>query len=64
MTRIYKIDYPWIDTPPKGAFFVPTLQLEKVKAEGLTVAIHKGVLGKASFGVVKGKLGVIFTRVR
>lgn len=56
--------YPWKATPPQGVFFVPTLKLEEIKQEGLTAALHYGMMGKAEMGVMFGKLGVRFTRVR
>ncbi len=56
--------YPWVNTPVKGAFFVPTLKLQEVKETGIKAAIHHGVLGKAEFGTYGGKIGVLFTRVR
>lgn len=56
--------YPWVNTPVKGAFFVPTLKLQEVKETGIKAAIHHGVLGKAEFGTLGGKIGVLFTRVR
>jgi hypothetical protein len=59
-----KVHYPWLDTPVKGAFFVPTLKLQDVKETGLKAALHHGVLGKAEFGTFGGKIGVLFTRVR
>lgn len=56
--------YPWVNTPVKGAFFVPTLKLEGIKKEGLNAALHYGVVGKAEFGRQGGKIGVLFIRVR
>ncbi len=55
--------YPWLDTPAKGAFFVPTLKLQEVKEHGLKAALHNGIVGKAEFGTFEGKIGVLFTRV-
>jgi len=59
-----KVHYPWSTTPVKGGFFVPTLQLEKVKLDGLKAAIYNKVKATAEFGIKDGKLGVWFTRVR
>ncbi len=56
--------YPWVNTPVKGAFFVPTLKLQEVKEHGLKAALHHGIVGKAEFGTCGGKIGVLFTRVR
>jgi hypothetical protein len=62
--RKLKVHYPWVDTPVKGAFFVPTLKLEETRQEGLKAAIHNGIIGKSKFGTFGGKIGVLFTRVR
>ena len=62
--RKLKVHYPWVNTPVKGGFFVPTLRLEEVKREGLNAATHHNILGKAEAGVVSGKIGIMFTRVR
>jgi len=63
-SRNIKVHYPWVDTPVKGSFFVPTLKLEEAKQEGLKAALHHGILGKTEFGTCQGKIGVLFTRVR
>jgi hypothetical protein len=59
-----KVHFPWINTPVKGGFFVPTLKLEETKNLGLRAAVYHKVRAKADFGVKEGKLGVWFTRVR
>jgi len=59
-----KVHYPWITTPVKGVFFVPTLRLAETKKDGLNAALHHNVLAKAEEGTVGGKLGILFTRVR
>ena len=59
-----KVHYPWVKTPVKGGFFVPTLQLEKTRMDGLKAAIYNKTKGSATFGVKDGKLGVWFTRLR
>ena len=59
-----KVHYPWTKTPVKGVFFIPTLRLEETKKEGLSAALHYNIKAKAEAGVVNGKLGVLFTRVR
>jgi hypothetical protein len=59
-----KVHYPWLTTPVKGVFFVPTLRLAEIKKDGLNAALHNNVLAKAEEGTVGGKLGVLFTRVR
>ena len=64
MTSKIKVFYPWKNTPVKGVFFVPSLNYERTKQEGLNAALHNGFIAKAEFGVMDGKLGVMFTRVR
>jgi len=58
-----KVHYPWTSTPAKGVFFVPTLRLAEIKKDGLSAALHYNIKAKAEFGVVNGKLGVLFKRV-
>lgn len=62
--RKIKVHYPWQASAKRESFFVPTLRLEETKREGLSAALHQGVIGKAEFGTVNGKMGVKFTRVR
>jgi len=62
--RKIKVHYPWRALAKREKFFVPTLRLEETKSEGLSAALHYNILGKAEFGTVEGKLGVLFTRVR
>jgi len=59
-----KVHYPWQAVEKRQQFFVPTLRLEETKSEGLSAALHYNIVGKAEFGTVEGKLGVLFTRVR
>lgn len=59
-----KVHFPWLNTPVKGGFFVPTLKLEETKNLGLRAAVYHKVSAKAAFGVKDGKLGVWFSRVR
>ena len=56
--------YPWLASARRETFFVPTLKLEETRQEGLKAALHQGIIGKAEFGIVDGKMGVRFTRVR
>jgi hypothetical protein len=60
----FKVHYPWQGLTKREKFFVPTLRLEETKSEGLSAALHYNIIGKAEFGTVQGKLGVLFTRVR
>lgn len=63
-SRALRIHYPWLKIPPKGSFFVPTLRLEEIREAGLKAALHNKIKADAAFGVVNGRLGVLFTRVR
>ena len=56
--------YPWLTLAKREKFFVPTLRLEETRKEGLSAALHHNVLAKAEPGIVDGKLGILFTRVR
>jgi hypothetical protein len=60
----FKVHYPWQKIAKQEKFFVPTLRLKETKSEGLSAALHYNILGKAEFGTVEGRLGVLFTRVR
>jgi hypothetical protein len=62
--RKIKVFYPWNASAKHKSFFVPTLKLEETRREGLKAALHQGIIGKAEFGTVDGKLGVRFIRVR
>jgi len=58
-----KVHYPWNTTPVKGVFFVPSLRLADTKKDGLNAALQYNIKAKAEFGVVNGKLGVLFKKV-
>jgi len=58
------VHYPWLEVPPQGGFFVPTLNLDVVKVNGLKAALYHQVPAKAEVGRKNGKLGVWFTRLR
>ena len=60
MGKKIRVHYPWLTTPPGGAFFVPSLKLEETREAGLKAAVYHQVRGKAEFGVVSGKIGVLF----
>lgn len=60
-TKKLKIKYPWSDLPPYGGFFVPTLNFAKTREEGLKEALRYRIRGKATFVVMDGKIGVLFT---
>ena len=56
------VRYPWSQLERGQGFFVPGLDTEKVKEEGLKAALTARVGGKAFVGIVKGRLGVLFVR--
>jgi hypothetical protein len=58
-----KVYYPWETLPPKGTFFVPSLNLKETREAGLKAAVYHKVKAKAQFVIAQGKLGVLFTRL-
>ena len=64
MSRKIRVHYPWNKTPVKGGFFVPSLNLEQTKEDGLRAAVFNKMKAKVTFVVHNGRLGVLFTRVR
>lgn len=61
--RKVKVHYPWETLPPKGTFFVPSINLKETREAGLKAAVYHKVRAKAQFVIVQGKIGVLFTRV-
>lgn len=59
-----KVHYPWPSVPEGGSFFVPSLAPFKTKEAGLKAALHHRVAAKATFGLLNGQHGVLFTRPR
>ena len=55
------IKYPWLDLPPYGGFFVPTLNVAKTREEGLKEALRYRIDAKAEPAIKDGKFGVLFT---
>lgn len=58
-----KINYPWLQLPPKGGFFVPTLNFAKTREEGLKEGLRYRIRGKAEPAIKDGKIGLWFTAV-
>jgi hypothetical protein len=57
------IRYPWSQLERGQGFFVPGLDTEKLKEEGLRAAVSaRRFDAKAYVGVVNGRLGVLFLR--
>jgi hypothetical protein len=56
------IRYPWSQLSRGQGFFVPSLDPEKTKEEGLRAAVYvRRFDAKARVGVLNGRLGVLFT---
>jgi hypothetical protein len=47
--RKVKVHYPWETLPPKGTFFVPSLNLKETREAGLKAAVYHKVKAKAHF---------------
>jgi len=57
------IKYPWSQLEKGQGFFVPCLDLEKTKEEGLKASVSaRRFDAKAYVGTFKGRLGVLFVR--
>lgn len=57
------IQYPWSQLERGQGFFVPCLDTEKIKEEGLRAAVATRTFdAKAFVGVINGRLGVLFVR--
>jgi hypothetical protein len=61
MTKI-KVYFPWAETPIGGSFFIPTIAPFKTKEAGLIEALRLHMKAKATFGLLNGRHGVLFTR--
>jgi hypothetical protein len=59
-----KVMYPWEKTPYGHSFFVPSLNPEATRREGLQEGIRLRVFGKAAPCIWNGQLGVMFTRLK
>lgn len=59
------IHYPWHKTEPGQGFFVPCLDTDAVRTEGLNQALkHRIFNAKAETCIQKGFIGVWFYRQR
>lgn len=58
-----KLTFPWTRTEVGQGFFVPCLDLERVRELGLRAALHHRMRVKAAPGIRGGLLGVWFTRL-
>ena len=55
-----EIEYPWALMEKGDAIFIPTLNADIAKEEGLKSALSFGRLVKAHFGIFDGRLGMLF----
>ena len=55
------VKYPWLDLPPYGGFFVPTLDFAKTREEGLKEGLRYRIRGKVEPAIMDGKIGLLFT---
>lgn len=56
---------PWKTTEPGQGFFVPALDLDTVREEGLLAAVKLRILdAQALYCIHDGKLGVLFYRAK
>lgn len=57
--------FPWSKLEPGQGFFVPGLDVARVRELGLRAAMHHpGLKAKATPGIRRGLLGVWFTRLQ
>lgn len=55
--------YPWADVKSGQGFFVPALDLDKAREDGLKAAVQQRVFdGRAVYVIKHGRLGVWFYR--
>ena len=59
-----KSTFPWSETEPGGAFFVPSLNTERTRREGIVAAMHLGLRVKTQIGIYNKRYGVLFIRVK
>lgn len=55
-----KTHYPWSRLRPGEGFFVPCLDVDRVREEGLRAAIKYRIKGHATPAIRQGLLGVWF----
>lgn len=63
MKKIYQPRFPWSQVKPGQGFFIPCLDTEAVKIDGLRDALRHRIFNAKAEAVIKdGKIGVWFTR--
>lgn len=55
--------YPWTTIPDGGYFFVPAVNAERVRREGLIAAMRCDVKAKAHIGIYNKRYGVLFQKI-
>lgn len=61
MTQTTK--YPWNETLDGGYFFVPAVNAQRVREEGVLAAVECGVKYRSQIGIYEGRYGVLFRRL-
>lgn len=59
-----EIDYPWGLMEKGDAIFIPTLNQDIAREEGLKSALSFGRIVTYEFGIFDGKLGMLFMVLR
>jgi len=63
--RKLQVSYPWQQLSKGQVFFVPCLDTQAIREDGLRKALGLRMLdARATVGVMHGKLGVIFFRTK
>ena len=57
-----KVSFPWDRLEPGQGFFVPCVDTDKMRQQGLRAALHAKVRAEATVGIYGGQLGVWFSR--
>ena len=60
MKRPTRIKYPWEGIKRGQWFFVPALDLDATREFGMCRAVENKVRAKAFYGILNGRLGVLF----
>ncbi len=60
MNSLMEIRYPWTKLKPGEGFFVPGLDVQKIKERGLMAALPLRIRAQAVIGIREKKIGVWF----
>jgi hypothetical protein len=62
--RSLPVQYPWKNLEKGQGFFIPCLDTETVKADGLQKALgYRFFDARAKVGIKQGRIGVLFYRI-